>query len=285
MTIRVGFIGAGNMATAMMDGLILKGVCRPDDIICSDLYEPSLEKARNKGVQVTDDNLVVCQHSPTAIIIAVKPNAVAQVCADIRAYNTTTTTTTTSCIISIAAGISLDDLQDSLPHHRVVRVMPNTPCLVGMGAAGYSMGSLTTDEDRTLVSTLFGSFGIAVEVPEYLLHAVTGLSGSGPAFVFPFIEALADGGVRAGLTREVAQQLAAQTVKGAAEMVLTTGIHPGALKDMVASPGGTTIAGVQKLEEGNLRATAISAVMAAAKRSMQLGGESEKDIRYKYNMD
>ena len=139
---------------------------------------------------------------------------------------------------------------EALPGRRVVRVMPNTPCLVGEAASGFSLGILATDEDRALVKTLLDAVGVSMEVPEILLNAVTGLSGSGPAFVFQFIEALSDGGVRAGLPRQAATMLAAQTVKGAAEMVLKTGKHPGELKDQVTSPGGTTIAGVEALEKG-----------------------------------
>lgn len=279
MSISVGFVGSGNMATAIMDGLLENGVCKPEDLFCSDRYEPSLEKARTKGITATTDNMVVCEQAKSAVIIAVKPNAVEQVCADMSSVKSD------ALVISIAAGISLGTLEQHLDGHRVVRVMPNTPCLVGQGAAGYALGSLATPQDRILVETIFGSCGTASELPEILLNAVTGLSGSGPAYVFQFIEALADGGVRVGLPRDVAMQLAAQTVKGSAEMVLKTGMHPGALKDMVTSPGGTTIAGVEKLEQGSFRATTIGAVVAATKRSMQLGGVSEDDIRYKYNLD
>lgn len=156
----------------------------------------------------------------------------------------------TPLIISIAAGVTLATLESALPGHRVIRVMPNTPCLVGEAASAFSLGKHATDADRTLVKTLLDAVGLSMEVPETLLDAVTGLSGSGPAYVFQFIEALSDGGVMAGLPRNVAMQLAAQTVKGAAEMVLRTGKHPGELKDGVTSPGGTTIAGVEALEKG-----------------------------------
>jgi pyrroline-5-carboxylate reductase len=151
-------------------------------------------------------------------------------------------------------------------------------------ASGFAVGSLCNDSDREVVKTIFGAVGIAVEIKEILLNAVTGVSGSGPAYVYQFIEALADGGVRAGLPRNTAVQLAAQTVKGAAEMVLKTGQHPGQLKDNVTSPGGTTIAGVEALEKGNLRATTISAVLASTKRSMQLGGISEEEIAHVHNL-
>ncbi|KAL3906576.1 MAG: hypothetical protein SGILL_009214, partial [Bacillariaceae sp.] len=151
-------------------------------------------------------------------------------------------------------------------------------------ASGFAMGELCEEEDKKVVEKIFGAVGIIKEIKEILLNAVTGLSGSGPAYVFQFIEALADGGVRSGLPREVAMQLAAQTVKGAAEMVLQTGEHPGRLKDQVCSPGGTTIAGVEALENGGFRAATINAVTAATKRSMQLGDISEEDIRHKHNL-
>jgi pyrroline-5-carboxylate reductase len=154
---------------------------------------------------------------------------------------------------------------------RIIRVMPNTPCLVGASASGYSAGPAATSEDCELVEKLFSSVGLAVTVPEKLLDAVTGLSGSGPAFVAVMIEALADGGVKMGLPRSTALQLAAQTVLGTAKMILQTGQHPGQLKDSVASPGGTTIAGLHALETGAVRAAFINAVEAATKRAEELG--------------
>jgi pyrroline-5-carboxylate reductase len=154
---------------------------------------------------------------------------------------------------------------------RLVRVMPNTPCLVGQGACGYCLGENATAEDGRLVEQLLGSVGLAYRVDEKLLDAVTGLSGSGPAFVYMVVEALSDGGVRMGIPRPVATALAAQTVRGAAEMVLATGEHTGVLKDRVTSPGGTTIAGIQALESGGLRAALMAAVEAATRRSIELG--------------
>lgn len=270
----VGFIGSGMMASALMDGLIAKKtLANPSSITCSDIYAPSLERAAQKGYNAYSSNDELCQNSKTAIILAVKPNVIEKVCQDVMAA-----AESEAVVISIAAGVTLTTLEKNLPGRRVIRVMPNTPCLVGEAASGFALGKLANDSDRDIVKTIFGSVGIAMEVSEHLLDAVTGLSGSGPAYVFQFIEALSDGGVRSGLSRDVATKLAAQTVKGAAEMVLKTGKHPGLLKDGVTSPGGTTIAGVEALEKGAFRATTISAVKAATKRSMQLGGVSPHDI-------
>jgi len=175
-------------------------------------------------------------------------------------------------VISIAAGVTIQTLADELGSAvRLVRVMPNTPCLVGASATGYSPGLTATQADVELVGKLFSAVGKAYRVSEPLLDAVTGLSGSGPAYVYLMIEAMADGGVRCGLPRDVAQSLAAQTVLGAAKMVLETGQHPAALKDAVASPGGTTIAGLQVLERAAFRAAAIDAVEAATRRAQELG--------------
>ena len=242
--------GSGMMASALMDGLIAKKtVNSPSDIYCSDLFEPSLEKARAKGINATKSNAEVCKNAKSAIVLAVKPNIVPIVCKDVvSAYPHPDDSS--PLIISIAAGVSIETLESNLPGFRVARVMPNTPCMVGEATSGFAMGKLGNDSDREITTSIFGSVGLAREVKEILLNAVTGVSGSGPAYVFQFIEALADGGVRAGLPRDVAQAFAAQTVKGAAEMVLQTGKHPGELKDGVTSPGGTTIAGVEALENG-----------------------------------
>jgi len=274
----VGFIGSGMMASALMDGLIAKkALSSPSAISCSDIWKPSLDLAAEKGYTACTSNDEVCEKSKTAVILAVKPHVIETVCKDVVAHGD-------ALVISIAAGVTLGTLEANLPGRRVVRVMPNTPCLVGEAASGFALGTLANESDREIVQTIFGSVGLAMEVNEKLLDAVTGVSGSGPAYVFQFIEALSDGGVRAGLSRDVATKLAAQTVKGAAEMVLKTGKHPGVLKDGVTSPGGTTIAGVEALEKGSFRATTISAVKAATRRSLQLGGVSAEDIEHKYNL-
>lgn len=267
------------MASALMDGLISNGVVHsPSDITCSDVWEPARTSASGKGITATPDNNEVCSRASDVIILAVKPHIIKPACEDVIKVDSQ------ALIISIAAGIKLAALEKYLPKRRVVRVMPNTPCLVGEAATGIALGSLATEDDANTVKRIFGAVGLAVTVAEHLLDAVTGVSGSGPAYVYQFIEALSDGGVRAGLPRSIATQLAAQTVKGAAEMVLKTGTHPGQLKDGVTSPGGTTIAGVEALEKGGFRAATISAVVAVTKRSMQLGGVPKEDIEHKYGL-
>src|SRR5262249_28851546 len=201
------------------------------------------------------------------LIIAVKPQSMAKLLADIRSA-----VSERHLIVSIAAGIPLRQPGEGLgPDRRLVRVMPNTPCLLGASASGFSPSETATPDDIALVQRLLDAVGKAFQLPENLLDAVTGLSGSGPAFVYVMIEALSDGGVRVGLPRDVATALAAQTVVGAARMVLETGTHPGALKDMVASPGGTTIAGLHALERGGVRGALIDAVEAATRRATELG--------------
>jgi pyrroline-5-carboxylate reductase len=219
------------------------------------------------GVRAGSDNREIVAGSDL-LILAVKPQAITALLAEIRPA-----ITHRHLIVSIAAGISLQHLASGLgADRRLIRVMPNTPCLVGASASGYSPGGSATAEDVALVDRLLNAVGLAFRLPETLLDAVTGLSGSGPAFVYVVIEALSDGGVRMGLPRNVATALAAQTVLGSAKMVLVTGSHLGVLKDMVASPGGTTIAGLHALEHGGLRAALMDAVEAATKRSVELGG-------------
>ncbi len=244
MLVSVGFIGVGMMATSLMDGLVANKVIESSSIVCSDVIEAARDRAAAKGYNVTESNIEVAKNATTAVILATKPFAIPDACRDLASEDSD------ALIISIAAGVTIETLEKLLPGKRVIRVMPNTPCLVGQSAAAFALGNLANDSDREIAHTIFGSVGIAMEVKEVHLDAVTGLSGSGPAYVFQFIEALSDGGVRVGLPRAVATQLAAQTVKGAAEMVLQTGTHPGALKDTVCSPGGTTIAGVEALEKG-----------------------------------
>jgi len=270
---KIGFIGAGMMASAMIGGLVKKEVVPADAIIASDLYQPSLEKvSKETGIETTQDNLEVVGKSDI-IVLAVKPDIVPRVLEQISPAIEPKHT-----VISIAAGITLYTLETALPAGaRCVRVMPNTPCLVGAAAAAFALGAAAGEADCARAQALLRPVGLALEVQEKLLDAVTGLSGSGPAYAFLFIEALADGGVRAGLPRPVALQLAAQTVKGAAQMVLETGSHPGVLKDQVCSPGGTTITGVAALEREGFRNAAICAVVEATNRSKEMSKPADVD--------
>ncbi|GAB5029950.1 pyrroline-5-carboxylate reductase [Nannochloropsis oceanica] len=267
----LGFLGGGMMASALIKGLVKAEVLPNFAIFVSDPYKPSRDKlVAEVGVTGCDTNIEVAEHAQV-IILAVKPDVVPQVLRELSQR-----VTPRHLIISIAAGATLQLLQHQLPDRsRVVRVMPNTPCLVGQSAAAFAMGDNCLPEDAALVKKIFSAVGAAFEVKEKDLNAVTGLSGSGPAYIFLLIEALADGGVRAGLPRNIAMQLATQTVKGAATMVQLTGEHPGVLKDQVASPGGTTIAGIEALEKGSFRATVMSAVTASADRAKQLAEQSK----------
>lgn len=260
----IGLVGAGKMATALALAWKERGLT--GKLVASDPFPAAREAfARATGATVTDENDKVVIQSDV-VILAIKPQKLDEVLAPLR-----NGALASRLVISILAGISTAKLEKALGHSRVVRVMPNTPCLVGESATGFCLGAAATPADAEVTRTLFGAVGRVFELPEGQLDAVTGLSGSGPAYVFQIIEALADGGVLAGLPREIAQALAAQTVMGAAKMVLETGRHPGQLKDDVASPGGTTIAGLLAMEQGGVRASLMNAVMAAARRSKELG--------------
>lgn len=264
---RWGFIGSGRMATALARGMIASGVARPEAIRASDPQEEARRAlAEATGAAVGESNRELVRGSDV-LVLAVKPQGLDRVLAEVRPV-----VTDDHLVISICAGVRLAALEEGLgPAGRLVRVMPNTPALLGAGASGYCLGRRAAGPDEALVRACLESVGRCFSVPETLLDAVTGLSGSGPAFVYVMIEALADGGVRVGLPREMATALAAQTVLGSARMVLETGLHPGVLKDQVASPGGTTIAGLHALERGGLRAALIDAVEAATRRSQELG--------------
>ncbi|MBX7167912.1 MAG: pyrroline-5-carboxylate reductase [Pirellulales bacterium] len=266
-----GFLGAGRMATALASGIVRAGAAAPKDLIASDPLEVARAAfAAATAGRVTTDNREVLAEA-TVVCLAVKPQQVADVLASLQGQ-----WRRDHLLVSVAAGVqlgTLDGATGGVP--RLVRVMPNTPCLIGEGASAYCLGPRATPEDGAHVARLLATVGMAHSVAETLLDAVTGLSGSGPAFVYVMVEALADGGVRMGLPRDVAMALAAQTVKGAAAMVLATGQHPGLLKDQVASPGGTTIAGLQALENGGVRAALINAVEAATRRSAELGAAAQ----------
>lgn len=263
----IGFLGAGKMATALAQGFVRAGLVTTRQLAASDVSAAARKNfAGTVGGKTVTTSLAVAK-SAGILIVAVKPDQVAGVLGEIR-----NAVTTGHLTISIAAGVTLAKLEAALPAGaRVIRVMPNTPALVGAGASGFALGKNATAADGELAKKLLSSVGLAFQVKESLLDAVTGLSGSGPAYVYQFIEALSDGGVAAGLPRDVATRLAAQTVLGAARMVLETGQHPGALKDQVTSPGGTTIEGLHELEKGKLRGTVMSAVRAATEKSRKLG--------------
>ena len=267
----VGFLGAGQMATALAKGWAAAGLIDPAKSLASDPYPAARSKfAQETGLRVESVATPVVEGA-SVLVLAVKPQQMPVLLDEVRPL----LDLQRHLVVSIAAGVTLGRLAAGLGENaRLVRVMPNTPCLVGASASGFCPGLAATPEDARLVERLFAAVGTAVQVPESLLDAVTGLSGSGPAFVYVMIEALADGGVRVGLPRDVALKLAAQTVLGSAKMVLETGQHPGALKDAVASPGGTTIAGLHALERGGLRATLMDAVEAATKRAEELGKKS-----------
>jgi pyrroline-5-carboxylate reductase len=272
-TMRWGFIGAGKMATALVKGMIRAGMATQQNISASDPVDTArAAMATATGVSVTDSNARVA-HKSDVLVLAVKPQSMAHVLMHLRPV-----VTPAHLVISIAAGVSLKTLAAGLgEERRLIRVMPNTPALVGEGAAAYCLGPHAIPQDEAIVKACLSSVGRAFAVPESLLDAVTGLSGSGPAFVAVIIEALADGGVRVGLPRDVALALATQTVLGSARLLLETGQHPATLKDQVASPGGTTIAGLHALERGGLRAALIDAVQAATQRSGELADETAAD--------
>jgi len=258
------------MATALAGGLIASGFTTAENVWASDTFDSARERfARETGAQAVESNLTIMKQADV-VILSVKPQHVSEILEEIQQAHTDQ-----HLVVSIAAGCPLSLFVEKLgTDARLIRVMPNTPCLVKQGASAFARGGQATEEDASLVESLLSTVGIAVEVPETQLDAVTGLSGSGPAYIYQVIEALSDGGVRMGLPRHIALQLAAQTVKGAAEMVLETGEHPGTLKDAVTSPGGTTIAGIHALEAGGLRHTLMDAVSAATNRSIELGQNS-----------
>ncbi len=265
--VRFAFIGGGNMAEAMIKGLLSGLGVKPQQIMATDVVpERRTYMQTTYGITASADNKHAVQES-TVVILAVKPQIMPTILEEIAPV-----VNSEKLVISIAAGITLQTLQRALgDSRRVVRVMPNTPALVLAGAAGISPGKAATAQDIALVERIFNAVGRAIVVSDEMMDVVTGLSGSGPAFIFALIEGLSDGGVLMGLARQTATLLAAQTVLGAAKMVLETGKHPGELKDMVTSPAGTTIAGMHALESGGLRGLMMEAVRRASERSEALG--------------
>jgi pyrroline-5-carboxylate reductase len=264
---KLGVIGCGKMGTALVEGSIRSGAVAASAVMGVDPHAGARElfqKATGAAVSGEISSLADC----TVVLLCTKPHDVRSALASLSPEGGAAA----GLVISIAAGVTVSALEEAAPGGmRVVRAMPNTPALVGKGAAAYCLGTKATEDDAACARLLLGSVGLAVEVPERLMDAVTGLSGSGPAYVYLIIEALADGGLRMGLPRADAVRLAAQTVLGAAAMVIETGEHPAVLKDMVTSPGGTTIAGLAELERKGLRSALIEAVGAATKRATELG--------------
>jgi pyrroline-5-carboxylate reductase len=264
---RLAFVGGGNMAEAMIRGLLAAKLMGPDDLLASDVREDRLAYLRETyGIHTTTENTEVVSKAEI-LLLAVKPQIMGPVLDGLMDV-----VNGEKLIVSIAAGITTAFIADRFATPvRVIRVMPNTPALVLEGASALTRGSHATPDDLEVAKRLFRAVGKVVIVDESLMDAVTGLSGSGPAYIFLIIDALSDAGVKVGLSRDVAHLLAAQTVLGAARMVLETRKHPGELKDMVTSPGGTAIAGLHTLEQGGLRTTLINAVEAATLRSQELG--------------
>jgi pyrroline-5-carboxylate reductase len=269
MTIKFGLIGGGIMGEALLSRLIARGIYQPSEVIVS---EPLLARQgflkQQYDVTVTADNSRVFTQASEVLFLAVKPqvfSAIAQELADI------TVTEHYPLVISILAGVSLNQLEAAFPQLPIIRAMPNTPATVGAGITAMCLGAYTSAKHQQIAHQVFSAVGEVVEVSETLMDAVTGLSGSGPAYVALMVEALADGGVAAGLPRAIANQLALQTVLGTAKLLQETKMHPAELKDRVTSPGGTTIAGIAQLERVGFRSALIEAVKAAAVRSQELG--------------
>lgn len=261
----LGIIGGGVMGEAILSRLLSQAVYPPEHVW---IGEPSAARreflAQTYGVRVTADNQELVA-ATGVVLLAIKPQVFASVTANLATGNPD------QLILSILAGTPLGKLEAAFPGQPVIRAMPNTPATVGAGMTAIAPGTHTQAHHLNLAQRLFAAVGEVVQVPESLMDAVTGLSGSGPGFVAIVIEALADGGVAAGLPRAIAQQLALQTVRGTAELLQTTGLHPAELKDRVTSPGGTTIAGVAALEQAGLRTALIEAVRTAYRRSQELG--------------
>jgi pyrroline-5-carboxylate reductase len=261
----LGFLGSGKMSTALVQGVVKSGAFSPKEVVVADCVAAAAEKlATTTGARVADSNAELASASDV-IVLCVKPGDA------LGALRALGTALRGKLVVSIVAGLPIAALEKAAGGEaRVVRVMPNTPALIHRGAAAYALGASATAEDAAVAEKIFGAVGVAVKVKEELLDVVTGLSGSGPAYIYMVIEALSDAGVLLGLPRDLSLRLAAQTVGGAAQMVLETGCHPAALKDEVTSPGGTTIAGLAALEAGALRSTFLRAVRAATERAREL---------------
>ena len=264
---KIGIVGAGKIGSAIVRGMIKAGLVTKDQVMASDVSDALRQSiAQELGIKVTPNNGALCDFADV-VILAVKPQIVDPITKEIAKK-----LATSKLVISVAAGVPISRIEANLEKGaRVVRVMPNIPCVVGAGAAGYAGGTHATAQDLEICGSILNSFGVGLPVEEKYLDAVTGLSGSGPAYVFLFMEALADGGVEVGLSREVALKLALQTVYGSARMALESSKHLAELKDEVTSPGGTTSAGLYALEQKGFRGAVIDAIVNATRRSQELG--------------
>ena len=263
---KLGFIGTGNMATAMMGGIIENHIASPEEIIGADPFAPGRERVKEKyGIRVTADNNEVVKNAEV-VILSVKPQFYADVIAGIR-----DDVTDSHLIITIAPGKTLSWLAEQFQKPvKIVRTMPNTPAMVGEGMTGACKNAYVTDEDMEKALSILNGFGKAELIPEHMMDAVVAISGSSPAYVFVMIEAMADAAVSGGIPRSQAYKFAAQAVLGSAKMVLETGKHPGELKDMVCSPAGTTIEAVRVLEEKGFRSAIIEAMKKCEEISKSL---------------
>lgn len=268
---RLGFIGLGNMASAVIGGILREGIARQSEITGSAKTERTAEKkAAEFGIETCTDNRKVAEQADV-LVLAVKPQFFSEVAAQIRDVVKEET-----LVISVAAGKTIQYIEEQFgvlesgKKIKLVRCMPNTPALVSAGCTGFCVNERVSGAEKELTERLLGSFGKAMEVPERLIDTVGGVAGSSPAFVFMFIEALADGAVAEGMPRAQALEFAAQAVYGSAKLVLESGLHPGELRDMVCSPGGTTIQGVRILEEGGMRGAVMDAVIACVEKSGKL---------------
>lgn len=271
---RLGFIGGGKAAQVLAKGFLSAGVIKPDEIFASAPSERDLQQFQLMGCNVTNDNKMVMKES-NLIFLAIKAKVFPEVLKEISPV-----LTRNHLVASIAAGVTLDFMQRSLPgRSRSVRLMLNTPVQFREGVTAVTFGKFATDEDYALMHQLMTSVGYCFDVDEELMDVMTALTGGGPAYVYLAIEALADGAVRVGLNRQEAMKLAAKTAAGAAKMVLESGQHPGELKDAVCSAGGSTIAGIQALEESGFRGSLIKAVYEATKRAKELGTNGVNGIR------
>jgi len=265
---KIGFLGAGRMATALARGCVQSALISGDQLLAADPSEAARAAFADQvpGARFAKDNQQLLAETDL-VVLAVKPQIMPKALADILGC-----VTSQHLLVSIAAGVTLQRLAASLPDStRLIRVMPNTPCLVGLGASCYSRGAHASQDDGQAVHQMLESVGQAYPVEESMLDAVTGLSGSGPAFVYRAIEALAAGGVASGLPEDLALKLAAQTTRGAAEMIISTGSSPAELCQQVTSPGGTTLAGLDAFGKNGAGNSLIAAVKAATKRSIELG--------------